>query len=799
MSTIAEELLDAACAQEIRVRGIVQGVGFRPTVWKLAQQHGLRGSVCNDGNGVLIRSWGTDAGQQQFIASLRLHAPPLARIDSIECSPIGEAPEHNDFRITASNQGAVHTGVAADAATCPACMAESLDPFSRRYRYPFTNCTHCGPRLSIISSIPYDRAHTSMSAFTLCPDCQSEYDDPANRRFHAQPNACYVCGPTARLERIDGHALCTETLTQLDDVDAACSVLQKGHILAIKGIGGYHLACDATNAEAVAQLRESKQRFHKPFALMARELDIIRRYCTLSADEERLLQSPQAPIVILAAQGETLPESIAPGQNTLGFMLPYTPLHRLMLKRMHRPIVLTSANLSDEPQCIDDDEAKQRLSGIAEYVLTHNRDIVNRIDDSVVRMIAGSPRVLRRARGHAPTTLPLPGGFEQAPDLLAMGGELKNTFCLIKDGNAIVSQHMGDLENAATHADYQRNLGLYAELYQHAPEQIIIDAHPEYLSSKLGQQVAEAQDIPITTVAHHHAHIAACLADNNHALNAGQVLGVALDGLGFGEDGSLWGGEFLLADYDQCERVGTFKPVAMLGGAQAMREPWRNTYAHILAEIGWAGYKMNFAELELTRFLESKPLGTFNGMLDTETNSPLASSCGRLFDAVAAAIGICRTSASYEGQSAIELEAIVDQATLLDEDEALAYPFSIPRLPESNLPYLEPIAMWQAVLGDLILKTPPGVMAARFHKGLAKGLFHMIRKLSSRDEARFVNTIALSGGVFQNKILLEQLLIRLEQDGFRVLTHHDIPANDGGLSLGQAAIGAARAIKQQES
>lgn len=783
-------------ARDIRIQGIVQGVGFRPIVWKLATKYGLLGKVFNDGKGVQIYVWGTNKSIDEFIRNILDQCPPLARIDHIENTSFTGICSTDTFSIVHSQNNQVDTNVVADAATCHECVEETLNPFSRRYRYPFTNCTHCGPRFSIISSIPYDRKHTSMSEFEICEECNEEYTDPDDRRFHAQPNACYVCGPKAWLERSDGNALCTENLTQLDDVDAACSLLQQGKIVAIKGIGGFHLACDATNSEAVELLRKKKRRYHKPFALMARELSIIQQYCDVSDTEESLLRSSGAPIVILNSNKNTLPEAVAPNQNTYGFMLPYTLLHHLLLKRMQRPIILTSGNISDEPQCIKDDDAKKHLSNIAEYFLTHNREIINRVDDSVVRVIAEQPRLLRRARGYAPASIPLPDGFEKCPDLLAMGGELKNTFCLLKNDKAFLSQHIGDLEEASTYADYQKNLDLYKNLYQHTPELLVVDKHPEYLSTKLGRKLSESEGIPLQAVQHHHAHIAACLTENKWPLNAEKVLGVALDGLGLGEQAdtnttnSIWGGEFFIADYCNAERVGTFKPVAMLGGEKAIYEPWRNTYAHLMAELGWGNLKINYADLELVRFLESKPLETFNAMLKTNSNSPLTSSCGRLFDAVAAALGICKESVSYEGQAAIELEALVDTDTLFNEDELLAYPFAIPNL-NSSIPYIEPLAMWQALLGDLILSTPVEVMAARFHKGLAKIIVTMINKLTTTDDERILNTIALSGGVFQNKILLEQVVMRLEQEDFNVLTHKLVPANDGGLALGQAAIGAA--------
>lgn len=786
---------DELRGEQIRIRGLVQGVGFRPTVWRIAQTLGLRGQVLNDAEGVLIETWGEPAALDSLVNELIIQIPPLARIDRVERQVLSTICEYDDFTIADSASASPRTAVVADAASCEACINDTFDPFSRRYRYPFTNCTHCGPRFSIIKAIPYDRANTSMVAFNLCADCQQEYDNPGDRRFHAQPNACYVCGPSIQLLRSDNRTFALDALTQLDAVDAVTTLLKQGEIVAIKGIGGFHLACDATNEETVDRLRQRKQRYHKPFALMARDLDVIRRYCTVDVIEQKLLQSHEAPIVLLSANAsEQVASAVAPGQNTLGFMLPYTPLHHLILRRMERPVVMTSGNLSEEPQCIDNASAQARLATIADYLLLHDRDIVNRVDDSVVRVVMGEPRLLRRARGYAPVPLPLPAGFENAPELLALGGELKNTFCLIKDAQAIVSQHIGDLENTPTYADYQKNLNLYQDLFQHTPQRLVIDAHPDYLSSKLGRERAERENLALDVVQHHHAHIGSCLADNNIALNTRPVMGVVLDGLGYGDNGELWGGEFLLADYIGYERLGTFKPVALLGGAKAMREPWRNTYAHLLTELGWPRYKMNFAELELTHYLESKPLATLNAMLENNLNSPSASSCGRLFDAIAAAVGICRGQISYEGQAAIELEAIVDETTLYQEDESLAYPFAIPRLNNSGLPYIEPLAMWQAILGDLILQTPPAVIAARFHKGLARIIVAMVMQLSRRNGERLFDTVALSGGVFQNKILLEQVVQRLQQQDFNVLCQRQFPANDGGLSLGQAVIAAARTL-----
>jgi len=786
---------DPPDAIEIRVRGRVQGVGFRPTVWRHARELGLAGEVLNDADGVLVRVAGNEATLAAFIQRLEGEPPPLARIDRIETRPFA-GPLPDEFRIADSVAGVAHTQVAPDAAVCPACAQEIIDPFARRYRYAFANCTHCGPRLSIVQGIPYDRASTTMAPFAMCHPCEAEYRNPSDRRFHAEAIACHSCGPKAELVRLDGRAVSFDQHSMLDDVDAVCGLIRKGEIVAIKGLGGYQLACDATDAEAVARLRRSKRREKKPFALMARDLDVIRRYCAVGVEEERQLTSPQGPIVLLRAHGaETLPEAVAPGLATLGFMLPTTPLHLLVLQRMNRPVVMTSGNLSDEPQVIDNAEARERLGGIAAYALIHDREIANRVDDSVVRVMDGRARVLRRARGFAPAPIRLPDGLAAAPDLLAMGGELKATFCLVKDGEAILSQHQGDLEDAATHDDYRKNLALYRELFAHTPTALVADRHPDYLSSKLARARAQAEALPLIEAQHHHAHVAACLADNGYPLGAPAVLGIVLDGAGSGDDGTVWGGEFFLADYRGYRRVGTFKPVAMLGGAQAAREPWRNLYGHLMAEIGWPAFAMNFPELEIHAYLAAKPRATLDAMLKNGINAPRASSCGRLFDAVAAALGLCRERHAYEGEAAARLEAIVDEDTLRHEDDALGYPLTIPNLRGSGLPYVEPLAMWHAILGDLILSTPAPVMAARFHKGLARVIVAMTCKLARRDEgAPLFDTVALSGGCFQNRILFEEVVRRLRAEDFTVLSHARVPANDGGLALGQAAIGAAQLI-----
>lgn len=787
-------------AECIRVHGLVQGVGFRPAVWRLARELGLRGSVSNDGQGVTIVACGSAAALAALVASLRERAPPLARIESIERQPAAP-PQTGDFRIVESRSGSVHTAIAPDAATCPACLAEIKDPRARRFRYPFTNCTDCGPRLSIIEAIPYDRAATTMRGFALCARCAAEYADPGDRRFHAQPVACPSCGPRAWLEAAGGGAIgLPGTLAALDAVDAAGALLQLGQIVAIKGLGGFQLACDAGNDWSVARLRQLKRRARKPFALMARDLEAIASYCEFSPLEAELLQSPAAPIVILETRAEAnsgssaalrLAPAVAPGLTTLGLMLPSTPLHHLLMQRLARPMVLTSGNLGDDAQCIANAEARARLSGITDYFLMHDRGIARRVDDSVLRVIAGAPRLLRRARGYAPAPIGLADAFAAAPPVLAMGGELKNTFCLLRAGQAIVAQHIGDLADALCHADYLSSIEQYRRLFEHDGAIVAVDLHPDYLSRQLGSAIAERSGVPLAPVQHHHAHIASCLAENGVALDAPALIGVALDGLGYGADGALWGGEFLLADYRHITRLASFKPVAMIGGQRAALEPWRNTYAQLMAQMDWADFSSRYGGLPIHRFLAGKARGVLDEMIAKGVNSPRSSSCGRLFDAVAAAVGVCREQARYEGQAAIEFEALVDRRALDGETDDLAYPFAIERPPAGGLPHLDPGTMWLALLGDLQGGAPTPLIAARFHKGLAIAVACLVEELSETQRTR---TVALSGGVFHNKVLLEQLLRRLTGKGLRVLTQRLVPAGDGGLALGQAAVAAARSL-----
>jgi len=777
-----------ASGELIRVRGLVQGVGFRPTVWRIAKDLRLAGDVRNDGSGVLIRLWGEASVIDTFCRRLEEECPPLARIDALERAAAGTPAPGDGFLILASDVTAVRTGIVPDAATCPACRAEIFDPADRRYRYPFTNCTHCGPRLTIVRGIPYDRANTSMAGFALCPACNSEYEDPADRRFHAQPNACPACGPRAWLEDAGGHSIEPSALDATDAVDAATRLLAAGRILAIKGIGGFHLACDATNTQAVDALRQRKRRFDKPFALMARDLGIIGRYVRISDQQATLLQSTGAPIVLVDRRDDAaaLPPAIAPGQRTLGFMLPYSPLHHLLLEGWDRPLVMTSGNLSDEPQCTDNDDAGGRLGRIADAFLLHDRPIVNRVDDSVVRIMDGAPRYLRRARGYAPAPLALPAGLAPAPPILALGGELKTTLCLLKEDQAILSQHLGDLEDARTAADYEHAVALYRRLFDHAPEALAVDLHAGYRSTQLGLAWAEREGLRLLQIQHHHAHIAAVLADNLWPLDQGPVLGLALDGLGYGEDGTLWGGEFLVADYRDCRRVGALAPTPMPGGTQAILEPWRNTWASLASHIGWEQVLEHWPELELSQWLQRQPLATLERMVAQRLNSPLSSSCGRLFDAVAGALGIRRERISYEGQAAIELEALAGQAG--GETDAYAFDFRA----DNDLLLLDPTPLWHALLNDLAKGTDRARIAMRFHNGLTKALVKMTVQLA---EDHRLSTIALSGGVFQNRTLFESLAQQLRAEGLEVLAHRKVPTNDGGLSLGQAVIAAASLLR----
>lgn len=766
------------------MRGLVQGVGFRPAVWRLATSFGLRGEVLNDGEGVLIRAWGPPDALDGFSLSLRREVPRLARIDDIVRQPLPGGPESDEFRIVGSGAGRVRTGVVADAATCPECLAELFDPANRRYRYPFTNCTHCGPRLSIVRAIPYDRATTSMADFAMCAACLAEYENPDDRRFHAQPNACPDCGPRVWLADGQGRELQPPTG---DAIQAAAAAIRDGRIVAVKGIGGFHLACDATNEDVVARLRDRKRRYAKPFALMARDIEMVGRFARISDHDRDVLSSAAAPIVILDAcdNAGRLAPSIAPDDTNLGLMLAYSPLHHLLMADLDAPIVLTSGNRSDEPQVIGNDDAMSGLAGIANLWLLNDRDIVSRLDDSVVRSMASVPRLLRRARGYAPEPLQLGDGFADAPPVMAMGAELKSTICLVRDGRAIVSQHIGDLEDAASHADYRRVLSHYRELHCFSPALVAVDAHPDYLSTQWGATCARQNDSLLVRIPHHHAHVASCLAEHRVAVDAPPVLAIILDGLGLGDDGTLWGGEILLADFVSAERLASFMPVQLPGGSSAMREPWRNAFAHLSRFIGWDNLCSQYPDLAITRLLAEKPVGILHAMMESGLNAPLASSAGRLFDAVAAVLGVSPETCSYEGQAAIGLEALAAMASGEAGDDYAGQIIS------EKIELISWATMWRSLLSDLARGVETSRIAARFHAGLALTLSSTAARHAGH---RGIDTVVLGGGVFQNRLLLEAVTFILESRGLSVLSPRLLPANDGGISLGQGAIAAARAL-----
>lgn len=762
---------------QIRVRGLVQGVGFRPMVWRLGQAAGLSGEVLNDAEGVLIRLAGPRQRAQELAEAIRSAAPPLARIDAVEITPCDPPPRGAGFAIVQSAGGTRRAAVTPDAATCPDCRAEIADPADRRFGYAFTNCTNCGPRLSITRAIPYDRANTSMAAFRMCPPCRAEYENPADRRFHAQPNACPDCGPRLWLVDAEGRALPGDPLA------GAARVLQRGGIVAIKGVGGWQLAVDATEARAVATLRRRKRRPHKPLALMAADIEAIRRYCQLSEAEARELRSPAAPIVLLRRRedgGDGLPESIAPGMNRLGFMLPNTPLHHLLMARLEGPVVLTSGNATAEPQITGDDAALARLSAIADAFLGHDREVVHRVDDSVVQFGAGGRQVLRHARGLAPAPLALHPGFAGLPPVLAMGGDLKNAFCLLARGQAVLSPHVGDMSTPRARRDLSRRIDFLRELLGAAPARVAVDAHPGYYPSQLGREIAGREGAAVAQVQHHHAHVAAVMAGAGLAPDAAPVLGVVLDGLGWGSDGTIWGGEFLRADFRDFRRLARFAPVPMPGGDAASRQPWRNLLAHLHAAFGGEWLEDVLARHDhLPSFaaLRKKPWAMLAAMIEKGVNAPPASSAGRLFDAVAAALGLCFDEQSFEGQAAMLLQARAERGPT----DAAAWPVT-------GGAVLNWAPMWKALLADLADGRPAELIAARFHHTLARAVADTAAMLLAREG---LERVVLSGGVFQNALLAGLVQEALARRDIPVLAAPGVPLNDGGLALGQAAIAAA--------
>ncbi len=767
-------------AARIRVTGIVQGVGFRPTVWRLANEEGLVGEVRNDGEGVQILAAGTAEGLARFLRRLEDEAPALARVERIVVEPLEAAPRGPGFAIVASAGGEIRTRVAPDAAICAACSEELQNPDERRYAYAFGNCTNCGPRFSIVTAVPYDRANTTMSAFSICAACRREYEQPSDRRFHAQAIACADCGPRVWLEPLaDAGAL----LEQSDPIATAAAALRAGKIVAIRGLGGFHLACDASDEAAILRLRERKRRDAKPLALMVRDAAIVRRFASMSDAEQAVFEGVEAPIVLLRADGpEPLPAALAPGLDTFGFMRPYTALHLLLVCAVERPLVMTSGNHSDAPQLTGLAEARRELRDVADLAVMHDREIAHRVDDSLVRVAAGRPRLLRRARGYAPAPILLPPGFAGSAPVLAYGAEQNTTFCLLDSGAAVLAQHQGNLDDPRTYADVQRNLERYAQLYDHRPAILACDRHPEYRATKLARERAGQSSLPLIEVQHHHAHLAGCMAEHGLALDSPPVLGVALDGLGYGDDGSFWGGELLLADYRGYRRLASLAAVALPGGAAAMREPWRNLYAHLRAAFGHAQIEPRCAGLELGRRLAARPLATLDRMIAAGLNSPPASSTGRLFDAVAAALGLCFDRLAYQAQAAMQLECLAARVS----EDAAPYPFA--RRAEAELLRLDPAPMWAALLDDLRAGVDAARIAARVHLGLADAVAELALILARGR----TDTIVLSGGCMQNAILLARLISRIEAVGLRCLSNLKTPTNDGGVALGQAVVAAAR-------
>jgi hydrogenase maturation protein HypF len=755
---------------QILVRGIAQGVGFRPFVFAQAVRRALRGRVFNNANGVLIDVEGEDASIEEFITEIARNPPPLSLIESVERSDDLAPANYQDFRIVESeSDGEKFVLISADVATCRDCLRELFDSEDRRYRYPFINCTNCGPRFTIIEDIPYDREKTTMRHFEMCAACLSEYQNPLDRRFHAEPTACPLCGPRLRLTDRSGMEMDLDGVAGVDAIGRARRLLLEGKIIAIKGIGGYHLAVDARDASAVERLRQRKYREDKPFAMMARSVDIIREYCFVSKAEEEMLLSTRRAVVLLEKRPRAaIPQAVAPRVSTLGFMLPYTPLHHLLLEEFDRPLVMTSGNVSDEPICYEDGDAIQRLGGIADHFLIHDRRIHMRADDSVVRAFHGQEIILRRARGYAPA--PVKTSFKWEREILACGAELKNTFCLTRDHYAFVSHHIGDLENLETLSSFKQGIEHFKRLFYLEPEVVAYDLHPEYLSTKYAHALDSAESK--VGVQHHHAHIASCMADNRID---GEVIGVAMDGLGFGTDGRLWGGEFFVADFNDAERVAHLDYIPMPGGAKAIREPWRMAAVYLHRVFGDDFLNLN---LPFARDIDRKAWATLRRMAETGTNSPQTSSIGRLFDAMSSLLGV-RNVVNYEGQAAIEMEAIADRRSVQN------YEFSIDA--PGNIIKAERVIRRAAE--DLLDGVPPSEVSAKFHLGVARLIAALARRV--RDERR-LSRVVLSGGVFQNMFLLESACRMLSDDGFEVFTHHRVPTNDGGISLGQAAVANAR-------
>ncbi|MBI4260585.1 MAG: carbamoyltransferase HypF [Actinobacteria bacterium] len=747
----------------LEVSGVVQGVGFRPFVWRLADRHGVSGRVRNLSGIVEIVAEGSSETLDRFTADLAHEAPPRARVEEVRWRP-RDAAGLDGFAVDESGDDLPGERlVPPDVATCPACLRELLDPDDRRFGHAFVNCTDCGPRYTIIGSLPYDRARTSMGAFELCPDCAAEYSDPSDRRFHAEPVACPACGPGLWLADRAGHR------SRSDPIEAAVARLCTGGIVAVKGLGGFHLACDATDEAAVAKLRRRKGRPEKPLAVMVESVERARDLAGLSPAEEEALASWRAPVVLVRDLGKLAP-NVAPGHRRTGLMLPSTPLHHLLLRGVAGPLVMTSGNRTDEPLCTGNDEAMERLSGIADAFLLHDRDVVARVDDSVVRVALERPVVMRRARGYVPEPVTLP--LEARRAVLAVGAELNATFCLAGGDRAWLSPHVGTLGSEEDLAAYAETLDRYRDLLGIEPEVVAHDLHPDFLSTRFARETG----LPTTAVQHHHAHVAAVMAE--HGLS-GPVIGLAFDGFGLGDDGEAWGGEFLLARWDRAERLGHLRRVRQPGGDAAVRDPTRMAIAHA-ADAGVLEQALGLLAPRRRKPGAVDEVEVVLGQIASGLGSPMTSSAGRLFDAVAALAGVCR-SATYDGQPAILLEQVAESSATFE------YGFEIDQ--EDGRIVVDTRPTIQAVVRDLVKGRAPGEVAGRFHRTLTAAVLAMVRLIGVQTGVR---TVVLAGGVFDNDLLLSDVAARLRSFDFQVHAPHEVPVGDGGLSLGQALVAAAR-------
>lgn len=757
--------LDKTNSLSLNIQGVVQGVGFRPFIYQLAKTHSLAGWVCNRSGDVAVKVEGSRRSLEHFLSDITVKAPPLAKIQDIK-HRYSQTIGHMDFEIRKSRSDpGGHPLISSDVGVCPRCLSDISDPRNRRYRYPFTNCTDCGPRFTIIKKVPYDRKNTTMHAFRMCPECRSEYEDPLNRRFHAQPNACPKCGPELVLTSADG------PIVYEDPVCEAAKHIKKGSIVALKGLGGVLLACDATNSRAVNRLRDKKNRPSKPFAVMMQTVEEIKEHCRISQIEADILNSSLFPIVLLkrTATVRVCPE-VAPGLNRLGVMLPYTPLHRLLMNDVCRPLVMTSGNLNQLPIIKDNKEALDRLAAIADLFLLHDRDIFIRSDDSVVEVDDDTPRVIRRSRGYAPSPIHL--SFKSR-HILACGADLKNTFCLAREEYAFLSQHIGDLENMETFRYFEDAITHYRSLFRVRPKIVACDCHPDYVSSRYARRyVKQNPEAMLVPVQHHHAHVVSCMIDNRAA---SPVLGVAFDGTGYGSDGHVWGGEFLLADEKHFKRLGHLEYVPLPGGEAAILNPCRMAVSYLYTLLGDRAVKQHLSNFQI---LSDREVQLTKRMIRSGINSPLTSSAGRLFDGVSALIGV-RTTVDYEAQAAMELETAAEHYI----KGAGTYPFDIHEICGASVIRLGKV--FRSILKDLARGVDPGEISARFHKTVAEMILRMC-KLARR--AARTDRVVLSGGVFQNRLLSECVVADLEGAGFNVYRHTQVPCNDGGISLGQAVV-----------